>query len=103
MACSRLCFCHLIHRRLFSQWIKLIFSLKKRYKKELLRRIVLLDADGDDLVSLLRNVNLKDCCYIIVQASTLRVSWNKILGYNVECLSRDEVEHWLADDDISLF
>ncbi|KRZ17872.1 hypothetical protein T11_6524 [Trichinella zimbabwensis] len=50
-----------------------IQSLKKRYKKELLRRIVLSDADGDDLVSLLRN------------------------------LSRDEVEQWLADDDTLLF
>ncbi|KRZ11480.1 Jerky -like protein-like [Trichinella zimbabwensis] len=41
--------------------------------KELLRRIVLSDADGDDLVSLLRN------------------------------LSRDEVEQWLAVDDTPLF
>ncbi|KRX93375.1 hypothetical protein T4B_9308 [Trichinella pseudospiralis] len=40
-----------------------------RYKKELLRRIILSDADKDDLVSLLRNVNLKDCCYMIVQAT----------------------------------
>ncbi|KRZ17583.1 hypothetical protein T11_9168 [Trichinella zimbabwensis] len=29
-------------------------------------------ADGDDLVSQLRNVNLKDCCYMIAQA------WNSI-------------------------
>ncbi|KRZ79576.1 hypothetical protein T10_13650, partial [Trichinella papuae] len=55
----------------------------------------------------------------------LRVSWNKILGYNKKCvnqstdcdddwisvikmfekvkLSRDEVEQWLADDDTPLF
>ncbi|KRY37250.1 hypothetical protein T01_11340, partial [Trichinella spiralis] len=73
--------------------------LKKRYKKELLRKTVLSEADADYRVSQLKNINLEDCCYMIAPAlnsilgSTFRVSWKKILGYNEECLSPDEVEH----------
>ncbi|KRX71828.1 hypothetical protein T02_1132 [Trichinella nativa] len=82
------------------------------------------------MVSQIRSINLKDCCYITAHAwdsisgSTLRASWNKLLGCNEECvnqstdcdddfttliemfkkfkLSRDEVEQWLADDDTPL-
>ncbi|KRY42854.1 hypothetical protein T01_9868 [Trichinella spiralis] len=100
-----------------------IQSLKKRHKKELLRRVVLLDADRDNLVSQLRNMNLKDCCYMIVQVrnaisgSTLGVSWNKLFGYNENCVNQsmdcddelyncninEEVEKLLTVDDITLF
>ncbi|KRY23338.1 hypothetical protein T12_11357, partial [Trichinella patagoniensis] len=86
--CSRLCFTHLIQRRLFSQWIKLLFKvLKKRYKKELLWKTVLSEADADYRVSQLKNINLKDCCYMIAPAwnsilgSTFHVSWKKILAF----------------------
>ncbi|KRZ02275.1 Jerky -like protein-like, partial [Trichinella zimbabwensis] len=108
-----------------------IQSLKKRYRKQLLRKIVLSEADGGDLVSQLKSISLKDCCYMIAQAwdsisgHTLRVSWNRLLGYKEECvnqsidcdedfatvtemfekfkLSQDEGEQWLADDDTPLF
>ncbi|KRY82676.1 Jerky -like protein-like [Trichinella pseudospiralis] len=109
-----------------------IQSLKKRYRKQFLRKIVLSEADESDLVSQLKIISLKDCCYMIVQAydcsisgHTLRVSWNKLLGYNEEfssqstdCvedfaavtemfekfkLSQDESEQWLADDDTPSF
>ncbi|KRX85658.1 hypothetical protein T06_14794, partial [Trichinella sp. T6] len=90
-----LCFTHLIQRRLFSQWIKLLFEvLKKRYKKELLWKTVLSEADADYRVSQLKNINLKDCCYMIAPAwnsilgSTFHVSWKKILGYNEECVNQ---------------
>ncbi|KRY20747.1 hypothetical protein T12_15451 [Trichinella patagoniensis] len=87
-----------------------IQSLKKRYKKELLRRVVLLNADRDDLASQLRNINLKDCCYMIVQArnsisgSTLRVSWNELLGYNENCVKQsldcdDELHNSVEEDE----
>ncbi|XP_003376668.1 conserved hypothetical protein [Trichinella spiralis] len=82
-----------------------IQSLKKRHKKELLRRVVLLDADRDNLVSQLRNMNLKDCCYMIVQVrnaisgSTLGVSWNKLFGYNENCVNQSMD----CDDELSLF
>ncbi|KRZ15219.1 hypothetical protein T11_6791 [Trichinella zimbabwensis] len=88
-----------------------IQSLKKRYRKQLLRRIVLSEADGVDLNWISR--------------STLRASWNKLLGYNKKCvnqsidcdddcttviemfekfkLSWNEIEQWLADDDTPLF
>ncbi|XP_003381063.1 conserved hypothetical protein [Trichinella spiralis] len=60
------------------------------------------------MVLQIKSINLKDCCYITAHAwdsisgSTLRASWNKLLGYNEECLSRDEVVQWLADDDTPL-
>ncbi|XP_003367608.1 tigger transposable element-derived protein 7 [Trichinella spiralis] len=69
-----------------------IQSLKKRYRKELLRGIVLSEPDGGDLASQLKSINLKDYCYMIAQVwesisgNTLRVSWNKLLGYNEECV-----------------
>ncbi|KRZ71113.1 hypothetical protein T10_10133 [Trichinella papuae] len=44
------------------------------FKKELLRRIVLSEADAGNLVSKRRNVHLKDCCYMTEQA------WNSISG-----------------------
>ncbi|KRY12213.1 Jerky -like protein-like [Trichinella patagoniensis] len=83
-----------------------IQCLKKRYRKQLLRKIVLSEADGGDLVSQLKSISLKNCCYMIAQAwdsfsgHTLGASWKKFLGYNEEC---DEGEQWLADDDTPLF
>ncbi|XP_003370023.1 conserved hypothetical protein [Trichinella spiralis] len=65
---------------------------------------------GDDLVSLLRNVNLKVFCYMIAQAwnliseFTLDIVWNKPLGCNEKCVnsSTDCDDYWtilLRDDD----
>ncbi|KRY41555.1 hypothetical protein T01_3559 [Trichinella spiralis] len=75
----------------------------------------------------LRNINLKDCCYMIAQAwdSTSGCTRNEILGYNEECaiqlrscddnctaiieifknskLSWDRVDQLLAVDNNSLF
>ncbi|KRX70529.1 Jerky -like protein-like [Trichinella sp. T6] len=73
-----------------SEWLDrengLLKCLKKRYRKQLLRKIVLSEADGGDL---------------------------KLLGYNEECVNQsiecdedfanDEGEQWLADDDTLLF
>ncbi|KRZ87393.1 Jerky -like protein-like [Trichinella sp. T8] len=92
-----------------------IQCLKKRYRKQLLRKIVLSEADGGDLVSQLKSISLKDCCYMITQA------WDSISGHtlgSIECdedfanvtemfkkfkLSQDEGEQCLADDDTLLF
>ncbi|KRZ03268.1 hypothetical protein T11_4891 [Trichinella zimbabwensis] len=57
---------------------------KKRYKKEILQRIVLPDADGDDLVSQLRSINLKDCCYMIAQA------WDSMSGSTLRGNEKDQ-------------
>ncbi|KRZ80603.1 hypothetical protein T10_12453 [Trichinella papuae] len=109
-----------------------LFKFKKSgIKRNSCEELSFQDADGDDLVSQLRNVNLKDCCYMIAQAwnsisgSTLRILWNKLLGYNEECviqsidcdddstaviemfknpdLSQGKVEHLLTVDDTPLF
>ncbi|KRZ52268.1 Jerky -like protein-like [Trichinella nativa] len=114
-----------------SEWLDRENGLFKRYRKQLLRKIVLSEADGGDLVSQLKSISLKDCCYMIAQAwdsisgHTLGVSWKKLLCYNEECvnqsiecdedfanvtemfkkfkLSQDEGEQCLADDDTPLF
>ncbi|KRY10232.1 hypothetical protein T12_10554 [Trichinella patagoniensis] len=71
-----------------------IQSLKKRYRKELLRRIILSKPDARDLASQLKIINLKDCCYMpahvweSISGNTLRVSWNKLLGYNEDCVTQ---------------
>ncbi|KRY52846.1 Tigger transposable element-derived protein 2 [Trichinella britovi] len=71
-----------------------IQCFKKRYRKQLLRKIVLSEADGGDLVSQLKSISLKDCCYMIAQAwdsisgHTLGASWKKLLGYNEECVNQ---------------
>ncbi|KRY79847.1 hypothetical protein T4B_10532 [Trichinella pseudospiralis] len=79
-----------------------------RYKKELLRTTVLSDADGDHPVSPLRNVNLKDCCYMTAQSwnlisgSTLRILSNKLLGYNeIMKYSKQWKKSENEDDDVS--
>ncbi|KRY41663.1 Jerky -like protein-like [Trichinella spiralis] len=110
MDCSRFCFCHRIHPLSLIQPMDqtVIQSLKKRYRKELLRGIVLSEPDGGDLASQLKSINLKDYCYMIAQVwesisgNTLRVSWNKLLGYNEECLGDDDTPFFetLTDDEI---
>ncbi|KRX18500.1 Jerky -like protein-like [Trichinella nelsoni] len=80
-----------------------IQSLKKRYRKELLRRIIFSKPDGSDLASQLKSINLKDCCYMPAQVwesisgNTLRVLWNKLLGYNEDCMmTRPRILPWLS-------
>ncbi|KRY75138.1 hypothetical protein T4A_3347 [Trichinella pseudospiralis] len=52
------------------------------------RRTALSDDDADDLVSHLRRINLKDCCYVSAEAWNLisGYTWNKLLGCNEECV-----------------
>ncbi|XP_003372738.1 hypothetical protein Tsp_11725 [Trichinella spiralis] len=67
---------------------------KLLFKEKLLRRIVHSEGNGGDLVSQLGSINFKDCCYMMITQA-----WNSISGSTL----RDEVEHWLADDDTPLF
>ncbi|KRX96364.1 hypothetical protein T4C_12416 [Trichinella pseudospiralis] len=66
------------------------------------RRTALSDDDADDLVSHLRRINLKDCCYVSAEAWNLisGYTWNKLLGCNEECViqSTDYDDNSLADD-----
>ncbi|KRZ52531.1 Gypsy retrotransposon integrase-like protein 1 [Trichinella nativa] len=68
-----------------------IQSLKKRYRKELLRRIILSKPDGSDLASQLKSINLKDCCYMPAQV------WESISGNTLRTLmTRPRILPWLS-------
>ncbi|KRX75060.1 N-acetyltransferase 6 [Trichinella sp. T6] len=68
-----------------------IQSLKKRYRKELLRRIILSKPDGSDLASQLKSINLKDCCYMPAQV------WESISGNTFRTLmTRPRILPWLS-------
>lgn len=63
-----------------------IETLKRFYRKQLLRR--LLSADNNEIETVLqfyKEINLKDCCYMLVEAwnsvqsLTLKRAWNKLL------------------------
>ncbi len=62
-----------------------IQSLKKRYKKELLQRLIIEDDLGTSIVDFLKGVNLKvvvDLLHLAwteISKDTLRKSWRKIL------------------------
>lgn len=63
-----------------------IETLKRLYRKELMRRLLLDDQnDKESFLSFYKKINLKDCCYMLVgawkcvQNCTLERSWNKLL------------------------
>ncbi|XP_051162408.1 jerky protein homolog-like [Leptopilina boulardi] len=74
-----------------------IETLKRLYRKELLRRLLSVDDDTDAQVVLtfFKQMNLKECCYMLVstwdlvQRKTLNKAWNKILNRNEENPAED--------------
>ncbi|KRX45974.1 hypothetical protein T05_11652 [Trichinella murrelli] len=67
-----------------------IQSLKKRYRKELLRRIILSKPDARDLASQLKIINLKDCCYMPAHV------WESISGNTLRMMTRPRILPWLS-------
>ena len=62
-----------------------IESAKKRYKKKLLRRLIIEDESGVSIVDYLKGINLKVVdqiheSWMEISSSTLRKSWRKILS-----------------------
>lgn len=64
-----------------------IETLKRLYRKQLLRRLLSVDEDNAEVViSFFKEMNLKECCYMIVDAwdlverKTLNRAWNKVLN-----------------------
>ncbi|KRX20475.1 hypothetical protein T07_6998 [Trichinella nelsoni] len=87
-----------------------IFSLEQKLKVcrlmqigELFRKIAEscgVEADGDDMVSQIKSINLKDAAIYAwnsILVSTLRASWNKLLGCNGECVNQSTD----CDDDFT--
>lgn len=63
-----------------------IETTKRLYRKQLLRRLLLADEhDEETFLSVYKKINLKDCCYMLVEAwnsvnsRTLMRAWNKLL------------------------
>ena len=64
-------------------------NLKKRYKKSLLRKLIMADEEGLSMITFVKGINIKDVVYMIADAwndvlsSTLCKSWFKLLGSNI--------------------
>ena len=65
-------------------------ALKRRYRKSLLRKLLLLDQEGDSMISFVKKINVKDVIYMTAKAwddippLTLSKSWLKLLGTHHE-------------------
>ena len=61
-------------------------SLKRRYRKSLLRKLLLLDQEGDSMIAFVKKVNVKDAIFMTAAAwddipsLTLSKSWLRRLG-----------------------
>ncbi|CAH1967063.1 unnamed protein product [Acanthoscelides obtectus] len=80
-----------------------IETMKRNYRKQLLRRLLLKDNDdekekADSVIAFFKSINLKDCCYMIVEAwnlvspSTLKKAWNKLLKKYYDDLNEPTVD-----------
>lgn len=79
-----------------------IETLKKLYRKQLMRRLLLGDTNDEETIfSTYKKIDLKDCCYMLVEAwngvksCTLHKSWNKLLKP-----SKDEIETPEHDNEV---
>lgn len=54
-----------------------IAKTKRLYRKELLRRLLLAERDEESVIAFTKKINLKDCCYILVD------SWANVTGENL--------------------
>ncbi|XP_038221607.1 jerky protein homolog-like, partial [Zerene cesonia] len=64
-----------------------IETLKRLYRKQLLRRLLSVEEDNVEVVlSFFKGMNLKECCYMVVDAwdlierKTLNKAWNRVLN-----------------------
>ena len=75
-----------------------LVALKRRYKKKLLRRLLIEDENGASLINFLKSVNIKIVTELIAESwgeikeSTLRKSWRKIMPIQEPKESEDQTE-----------
>ena len=80
-------------------------NLKKHYRKSLLRKLLMADAEGLSMVAFVKTINIKDVVYMIADAwenllaSTLSKSWLNILGSS--CMLSPESEPETSNQDES--
>lgn len=79
-------------------------ALKRRYKKSLLRKLLMVDGEGQSMVTFVKTINIKDVIFMVADAwedippTTLCKSWNKILNSVSAPLSVNEKD---SSDDSS--
>lgn len=67
-----------------------IETMKRHYRRQLLRKLLLCAEDEEGVVAQHKKINLKDCCYMVAEAwnlvkpETLRRAWNKLKGTSTE-------------------
>ncbi|XP_046662996.1 jerky protein homolog-like [Homalodisca vitripennis] len=77
-----------------------IEKLKRMYKKQVLRRLLLADANEESVVQFAKKLNVKDCSYMIADSwsnmkeSNLKNAWNKILEK-----TREKIEPKVTDQE----
>ena len=81
-------------------------SLKRRYRKSLLRKLLLLDQEGDSMIDFVKKINVKDAIYMTADAwddipsLTLSKSWLKLLGtgHRITETSDDNAEEQTCEE-----
>ena len=73
-----------------------IEKLKRIYKKQVLRRLLLADNDEESVVAFSKKLNLKDCCYMLAESwelmtvDNLKNAWNKL--WSIEETDKNDSE-----------
>uniref|UniRef100_A0A1B6LJJ7 HTH CENPB-type domain-containing protein n=1 Tax=Graphocephala atropunctata TaxID=36148 RepID=A0A1B6LJJ7_9HEMI len=67
-----------------------IETMKRNYRRQLIRKLLLENEDEEGIVAQHKKINLKDCSYMVaeawsmVKATTLRRAWNKLKGISTK-------------------
>ncbi|KAG8245417.1 hypothetical protein J6590_108198 [Homalodisca vitripennis] len=86
-----------------------IEKLKRMYKKQVLRRLLLADANEESVVQFAKKLNVKDCSYMIADSwstmkeSNLKNAWNKILEKTRENIEPKVTDQEDVDEFLELY
>lgn len=85
-----------------------IEKMKRVYRKQVLRRLLLAESNEESVADFAKSLNLKDCCYMAADAwskltvDNLKNAWNKLLKQKdektLECEDHETAEN--PDDDL---
>ncbi|KAK9751462.1 DDE superfamily endonuclease [Popillia japonica] len=79
-----------------------IEKMKRSYRKQLLRRLLLAEKEEENVIQFVKKVNLKDCIYMLAGAwesfteTNLKRAWRKLWPYDE---GKDDNEEKEADID----
>ncbi|XP_028147821.1 jerky protein homolog-like [Diabrotica virgifera virgifera] len=81
-----------------------IEKMKRSYRKQLLRRLLLAEKDEESVIEFVKKVNLKDCIYMLADAweslteTNLQRAWRKLWPYEEE---KDDLEEGDIDGAVN--